>query len=69
MEKELMSNLYHKDIYDFYNPVKSYWEANINTDLKLEKLKKDTKSEIVVIGGGYTGLLCAISLIENIILM
>ena len=41
MEKELMSNLYHKDIYDFDNPVKSYWEANTNTDLKLEKLKKN----------------------------
>ena len=65
MEKELMSNLYHKDIYDFDNPVKSYWEANTNTDLKLEKLTKDTKSEIVVIGGGYTGLLCAINLIEK----
>ena len=33
MEKELMSNLYHKDIYDFDNPVKSYWEANTNTCL------------------------------------
>ena len=60
-----MSNLYHKDIYDFDNPVTSYWEANTNTDLKLEKLTKDTKSEIVVIGGGYTGLLCAINLIEK----
>ena len=65
MEKELMGNLYHKDIYDFDNPVKSYWEANTNIDLKLEKLTKDTKSEIVVIGGGYTGLLCAINLIEK----
>ena len=65
MEKELMSNLYHKDIYDFDNPVKSYWEANTNTDLQLEKLTTDTKSEIVVIGGGYTGLLCAINLIEK----
>ena len=45
MEKKLMSNLYHKDIYDFDNPVKSYWEANTNTDLNLEKLTKDTKSE------------------------
>ena len=65
MEKELMSNLYHKDIYDFDNPVKSYWEANTNIDLKLEKLTKDTKSEIVVIGGGYTGLLCAINLTQR----
>ena len=26
---------------------------------------KDITSEVVVIGGGYTGLLCAINLIEN----
>ena len=65
MEKELMSNLYHKDIYDFDNPVKSYWEANSKIELNLEKLTKDTKSEIVVIGGGYTGLLCAINLTQR----
>ena len=33
--------------------------------LNIEKLTKDINSEIVVIGGGYTGLLCAINLIEN----
>ena len=34
-------------------------------NLNLDKLQKDISSEIIVIGGGYTGLLCAINLIEN----
>jgi len=60
-----MKNIYHSDIYKFNTPVKSYWEDNSQENLNLEKLTKDVKSEIVVIGGGYTGLLCAINLIEN----
>ena len=42
-----MSNLYHKDIYDFDNPVKSYWEANTNTDLNLEKLIQQIELKIM----------------------
>ena len=60
-----MNNIYHSDIYQFNKPVSSYWEANSSDDLNLDKLQKDFNSEIVVIGGGYTGLLCAINLIEN----
>ena len=60
-----MNNLYHPDIYKFDRPIKSYWEDTSNTNFNLEKLNKDTSSEIVVIGGGYTGLSCAINLIEN----
>ena len=60
-----MSNIYHSDIYQFNKPVPSYWEATSSENLNLEKLQKDISSEIVVIGGGYTGLLCAINLIEN----
>ena len=60
-----MKNIYHSDIYKFNTPVKSYWEDNLQENLNLEKLTKDTNSEIVVIGGGYTGLLCAINLIKN----
>ena len=60
-----MKNLYHSDIYKFDTPVRSYWEDILQENLNLEKLTKDTNSEIVVIGGGYTGLLCAINLIEN----
>ena len=60
-----MKNLYHSDIYNFEIPVKSYWEDISNDNLDFEKLTKDINSEIVVIGAGYTGLLCAINLIEN----
>ena len=60
-----MNNLYHSDIYKFNTPVSSYWEDNSSENLNLIKLSKDIKSEIVVIGGGYTGLLCAINLIEK----
>ena len=60
-----MKNIYHSDIYKFDTPIKSYWEDTSNENLNLKKLTKDTSSEIVVIGGGYTGLLCAINLIEN----
>ena len=37
-------------------PVSSYWEDTSSENLLIDKLKKDTNSEIVVIGGGYTGL-------------
>ena len=60
-----MNNIYHPDIYQFDNPVSSYWEDTSSENLQIDKLKKDISSEIAVIGGGYTGLLCAINLIEN----
>ena len=60
-----MKNLYHSDIYKFNTPVKSYWEETSNEKLNLERLTKNINCEIVVVGGGYTGLLCAINLIEN----
>ena len=60
-----MNNIYHPDIYQFNTPVSSYWEDTSSENLQIDRLKKDTNSEIVVIGGGYTGLLCAINLIEN----
>ena len=60
-----MKNIYHSDIYQFNTPVSSYWEDHSSENLNLDKLNKDVSSEIVVIGGGYTGLSCAINLIEN----
>ena len=60
-----MKNIYHSDIYQFNTPVSSYWEDQTSENLNLDKLNKDISSEIVVIGGGYTGLSCAINLIEN----
>ena len=60
-----MKNLYHSDMYQFNSPVKSYWEDTTKVNLNLEKLSKDINCEIVIIGGGYTGLSCAINLIKN----
>ena len=60
-----MQNIYHPDIYNFKKPVASYWEEITKENFNLKKLAKDDSSEVVVIGGGYTGLLCAINLIEN----
>src|SRR6056300_399309 len=60
-----MKNIYHSDIYKFDTPISSYWEDTSNENLEIDRLKKDINSEIVVIGGGYTGLLCAINLLEN----
>ncbi|MBM3630710.1 MAG: FAD-binding oxidoreductase [Alphaproteobacteria bacterium] len=60
-----MKNLYHSDMYQFNYPVKSYWEDTTKVNLNLEKLTKDINCEIVIIGGGYTGLSCAINLIKN----
>ena len=60
-----MENIYHSDIYNFEKPVNSYWEDTTKENFNLGKLTKDIKSEVAVIGGGYTGLLCAINLIEN----
>ena len=60
-----MRNIYHSDIYKFQEPVKSYWEDTTSKNFDLPKLTKNFSSDVVVIGGGYTGLLCAINLIEN----
>ena len=60
-----MKNIYHSDIYKFEKPINSYWEDTTKENFNLDRLTKDLNSEIVIIGGGYTGLLCAINLIEN----
>jgi len=60
-----MNNLYHSDIYKFEEPIKSYWETTVDTKNKYEKLTKNIQTNIVVIGGGYTGLSCALSLAKN----
>ncbi len=60
-----MKNIYHPDIYRFEKPVNSYWEDTTNENFDLNKLSKDINSEVVIVGGGYTGLLCAINLIEK----
>ena len=52
-----MKQLYNKSIYDFDNPVPSYWEDVSHPDQNsYPKLKGDQKCDIAVIGGGFTGL-------------
>ena len=60
-----MKNTYHSDIYKFNTPTNSYWEDTSTINLGLKRLTKNVNSQVVVIGGGYTGLSCAINLIEN----
>ena len=60
-----MSSLYHKDIYKFEEPVKSYWETTINSNNKYSRLEKDLQTNIVVVGGGYTGMSCALTLAKK----
>ena len=61
-----MSQLYDNDMYQFNNPVKSYWEYSIdNNSLNLRNLTNDVAAEIVIIGGGYTGISCALQLAKK----
>ena len=40
-----MANLYHQDIYNFNEPIKSYWETTTNAKNKYEELKKKYTSQ------------------------
>ena len=60
-----MSSLYHKDIYKFEKPINSNWESTVKHKDKFKTLDTDMSTNIVVIGGGYTGLSCALSLVEK----
>jgi len=57
-----MAGLYHPDIYKFEKPINSYWETTADTENQYFKLKEDIHTNILVIGGGYTGISCALSL-------
>ena len=62
-----MKTLYHQDMYEFDEPIKSYWE-NIKPEkeFKSKTLENNTTADIVVIGAGYTGLSCALQLFKQI---
>ena len=60
-----MANLYHNDIYKFEKPINSYWESTISTHGKYETFEKDFSTNVVIIGGGYTGMSCALSLAKK----
>ena len=60
-----MSQLYHNDMYQFDTPVKSYWEHITSKKKKYDTLEKNVSSNIVVMGGGYTGISCALQLAKE----
>ena len=60
-----MANLYHKDIYKFEKPINSYWESTIDKREDYQVFDKDMNTNVVVIGGGYTGMSCALSLAKK----
>ncbi|PPR46958.1 MAG: Gamma-glutamylputrescine oxidoreductase [Alphaproteobacteria bacterium MarineAlpha5_Bin9] len=60
-----MSNLYHSDMYNFKEPVKSYWENTYNLKNQYKKVESNIKTDVVIIGGGYTGISCALNLSKN----
>ena len=60
-----MSQLYHNDMYQFDTPVKSYWEHVTGKKKKYGTLEKNISSNIVVMGGGYTGISCALQLAKE----
>ena len=44
----------------------SYWEYTINKNkIKFNEFQKNTSADIVIIGGGYTGLSCALQLTQK----
>jgi len=58
--------MYHAAIYDTNHPVLSYWEATAGSEVDSYKpLDHDATCEVAVIGGGYTGLSCALHLARD----
>ena len=52
-----MKQLYDKAIYDFNNPIQSYWEEISHFDQSsFPKLIGDHSCDVCVIGGGFTGI-------------
>ena len=52
-----MKQLYDKAIYDFKNPIKSYWEEISHFDqTRFPKLIGNHSCDVCVIGGGFTGI-------------
>ena len=59
--------MYHKDIYNFDTLPNSYWHTTTNKhkNFNLKPINKNIEFDILIIGAGYTGLSCALNLLEN----
>ena len=61
--------MYHKDIYNFDTLPNSYWHTTTDKhqNFNLKPINKNIEFDILIIGAGYTGLSCALNLLENYI--
>tara|TARA_B100001093_G_scaffold93919_1_gene86099 strand:+ start:176 stop:1519 length:1344 start_codon:yes stop_codon:yes gene_type:complete len=59
--------MYHKDIYNFDTLPNSYWHItdNKHKTFNLKSINNNKEFDILIIGAGYTGLSCALNLLEN----
>ncbi len=58
--------MYHAAMYDDSRPVPSYWEATVAPDAEAYRpLEGDETCDVAVIGGGFTGLSCALHLARD----
>ena len=58
--------MYHATMYDDSHPVPSYWEATVESDDgEYRPLDGDEACDVAVIGGGFTGLSCALHLARD----
>jgi len=59
--------MYHKDIYNFDTLPNSYWHTTTDKhkNFNLKPINKNIEFDILIIGAGYTGLSCALNLLEN----
>ena len=60
-----MSRIYEKAAYDTTIFPPSYWAQTINRPPTITNHSEDFKSDIVIIGGGFTGLNAALELKEK----
>jgi len=61
-----MTPLYHPAIQDVERPVASYWETTAGPEVEgCAPLAGEARTEVAVIGGGYTGLMAALHLARD----